>query len=135
MNIFHVKGERKAFLLMNGTKYKNSQLSIVGKNAVDCNESARSRSKKAVKMKQENGKVRHESGAHSDFISENGYLIAMNKDFTFTISSLCFDESYHPSDSTRITTNFANLARGESRQENLRNALKMVDNRFNALAH
>ncbi|EJL6400206.1 DUF1852 domain-containing protein, partial [Vibrio navarrensis] len=36
---------------------------------------------------------------------------------------------------TRITTNFANLARGEHRQENLRNALKMIDSRFNALAH
>lgn len=59
----------------------------------------------------------------------------MNKDFSFTIKSICLDENYHPSDNTRITTNFANLARGESRQENLRNALKMVDNSFNALAH
>ncbi|MFT8336407.1 MAG: DUF1852 domain-containing protein, partial [Acetobacter orientalis] len=33
------------------------------------------------------------------------------------------------------TTNFANLARGESRQENLRNVLRMIDNRFNDLAH
>ncbi|RYE57352.1 MAG: DUF1852 domain-containing protein, partial [Rhizobiaceae bacterium] len=40
-----------------------------------------------------------------------------------------------PADSTRITTNFANLARGESRQENLRNTLRMIDNRFNSLAH
>ncbi|WP_341521455.1 DUF1852 domain-containing protein [Pseudomonas sp. G.S.17] len=59
----------------------------------------------------------------------------MNDEFTFAIKSICFDENYHPSDSTRITTNFANLARGESRQENLRNTLKMIDNRFNALAH
>ncbi|MCK6262981.1 DUF1852 domain-containing protein [Vibrio sp. ZSDE26] len=59
----------------------------------------------------------------------------MNTDFTFTIKSLSLDENYHPSDSTRITTNFANLARGESRQDNLRNALKMIDNSFNALAH
>ncbi|MBB6521292.1 DUF1852 domain-containing protein [Pseudoteredinibacter isoporae] len=59
----------------------------------------------------------------------------MNNDFTFSIKSICFDENYHPSDSTRITTNFANLARGESRRENLRNALKMIDNSFNALAH
>lgn len=58
----------------------------------------------------------------------------MNKDFTFSIKSIRLDENYHPSDSTRITTNFANLARGESRQQNLRNALKMIDNRFNALA-
>lgn len=59
----------------------------------------------------------------------------MNKDFTFTIKSTCLDENYHPSGNTRITTNFANLARGENRQENLRNALKMIDNSFNALAH
>jgi len=59
----------------------------------------------------------------------------MNNDFTFTINNICLDENYHPSDNTRITTNFANLARGESRQENLRNALKMIDNRFNTLAH
>ncbi|MGF1696451.1 DUF1852 domain-containing protein [Vibrio lamellibrachiae] len=59
----------------------------------------------------------------------------MNKDFTFTVKSLSLDENYHPSDSTRITTNFANLARGVRRQENLRNALKMIDNSFNALAH
>ncbi|MBB4820652.1 hypothetical protein HNP29_004047 [Pseudomonas alcaligenes] len=59
----------------------------------------------------------------------------MNNDFTFAIKSIRFDEHYHPSENTRITTNFANLARGESRQENLRNALKMIDNRFNALAH
>ncbi|WP_166219395.1 DUF1852 domain-containing protein [Pseudomonas atagonensis] len=59
----------------------------------------------------------------------------MNKEFAFTIKSICFDEHYHPSENTRITTNFANLARGESRQENLRNTLKMIDNRFNALAH
>ncbi|BCQ62760.1 DUF1852 domain-containing protein [Pseudomonas protegens] len=59
----------------------------------------------------------------------------MNNDFTFTIKSICFDEDYHPSENTRITTNFANLARGKSRQENLRNTLRMIDNRFNALAH
>lgn len=59
----------------------------------------------------------------------------MNSHFTFSIKSACFDENYRPSDSTRITTNFANLARGERRQENLGNALRMIDNRFNALAH
>ena len=59
----------------------------------------------------------------------------MSNDFIFAINSIRFDEIYQPSDSTRITTNFANLARGESRQENLRNTLKMIDNRFNALAH
>ncbi|MGY2288214.1 DUF1852 domain-containing protein [Pseudomonas sp. SDO528_S397] len=59
----------------------------------------------------------------------------MSPSFTFTLKSICFDEHYHPSDNTRITTNFANLARGASRQENLRNTLSMIDNRFNALAH
>lgn len=59
----------------------------------------------------------------------------MNKSFTYTIKSIRFDENYSPSDSTRITTNFANLARGESRQQNLRNTLKMIDNRFNAMAN
>jgi hypothetical protein len=58
----------------------------------------------------------------------------MTKDFTFTIKSICLDENYHPAANTRITTNFANLARGSYRQANLRNALKMIDNRFNALA-
>jgi hypothetical protein len=59
----------------------------------------------------------------------------MNKNFTFTINNILLDEHYQPSDTTRITTNFANLARGESRQQNLRNALKMIDNSFNALAY
>lgn len=59
----------------------------------------------------------------------------MNKDFSFTIKNISFDENYHPSDNTRATTNFANLARGNSRQENLRNTLKMIDNSFNAMAH
>ncbi|KXJ61745.1 MAG: hypothetical protein AXW14_08255 [Alteromonas sp. Nap_26] len=59
----------------------------------------------------------------------------MNADFTFSINSIRFDENYHPSENTRITTNFANLARGEKRKDNLRNALKMINNRFNALAH
>lgn len=59
----------------------------------------------------------------------------MNTDFNYTIKSICFDENYQPLNSTRITTNFANLARGENRQENLRNALRMVDSRFNALAN
>ncbi|MCE0799507.1 DUF1852 domain-containing protein [Buttiauxella sp. A2-C1_F] len=59
----------------------------------------------------------------------------MNKQFEFIIKSLSFDENYNPSENTRITTNFANLARGSKRQENLRNALKMIDDRFNSLAH
>ncbi|MFJ3048192.1 DUF1852 domain-containing protein [Herbaspirillum chlorophenolicum] len=59
----------------------------------------------------------------------------MSKEFAFAIKSISFDEDYRPSDTTRITTNFANLARGQSRQENLRNTFRMIDNRFNALAH
>ena len=59
----------------------------------------------------------------------------MIKTFGFNIKRISFDEDYRPSENTRVTTNFANLARGENRQENLRNALKMIDNRFNALAH
>lgn len=41
----------------------------------------------------------------------------MNNDFTFTIKSSRFDEHYNPSENTRITTNFANLARGKNRQK------------------
>ncbi|MFT6472174.1 MAG: hypothetical protein ACJAZ4_002655 [Neptuniibacter pectenicola] len=59
----------------------------------------------------------------------------MNTDFTFTIKRIGFDKNYRPSNNTRITTNFANLARGERRQENLSNTLEMIDNRFNAMAH
>lgn len=59
----------------------------------------------------------------------------MSKDLIFEINSVGFDEHYQPSDNTRMTTNFANLARGESREQNLRSALMMIDNRFNALAH
>lgn len=61
--------------------------------------------------------------------------MTMDSTFTFAIRSIPFDEDYHPSENTRATTNFANLARGENRRENLRNALKMIDNRFNAMAH
>ena len=59
----------------------------------------------------------------------------MSQNFSFAIRTIPFDEDYIPAENTRITTNFANLARGESRKENLRNALAMIDNRFNALAH
>jgi len=59
----------------------------------------------------------------------------MDIDFTFTIKSTCLDEHYQPSKNTRATTNFANLARGRDSQDNLRKALKMIDNRFNALAN
>ncbi|MBU3994337.1 MAG: DUF1852 domain-containing protein [Actinobacteria bacterium] len=55
--------------------------------------------------------------------------------FTFSITTTRFDEHYSPSEHSRVTTNFANLARGEHRQQNLRNALMMIDQRFNSLAH
>jgi hypothetical protein len=58
----------------------------------------------------------------------------MANEFTFRITTTRFDEDYTPSDSSRATTNFANLARGEHRQQNLRNALTMIDRRFNDLA-
>ena len=58
----------------------------------------------------------------------------MTNEFEFTITRTRFDEDYQPSDHTRVTTNFANLARGKQRKANLRNALQMIDNRFNALA-
>ncbi len=59
----------------------------------------------------------------------------MNEEFNFSLKRTCFNENYHPADSTRLTTNFANLARGASRQQNLRNTLRMIDKRFNELAH
>ena len=59
---------------------------------------------------------------------------AMSKEFACSIKRIRFDENYQPADSTRLTTNFANLARGESREQNLRNTLRMINNRFNALA-
>lgn len=58
----------------------------------------------------------------------------MTNEFTFKISTTRFDEDYAPSENSRITTNFANLARGEHRHQNLRNALTMINRRFNDLA-
>ncbi|WP_432784531.1 hypothetical protein AAEX37_01492 [Oligella sp. MSHR50489EDL] len=58
----------------------------------------------------------------------------MSKEFEFHINSIRFDENYLPSSETRLTTNFANLARGEHRQQNLRNAINMINSRFNSLA-
>lgn len=59
----------------------------------------------------------------------------MSNTFNYSISTVHFDENYQPADSTRLTTNFANLARGEQRRQNLRKTLTMINNRFNALAH
>lgn len=53
----------------------------------------------------------------------------------FSIKRNFFNENYIPSINTRSTTNFANLARGENRKENLRNTIHMINNRFNSLAN
>ena len=57
----------------------------------------------------------------------------MTNDCVFSIGTTRFDEEYSPSSHSRNTTNFANLARGEDRQQNLRNAITMINNRFNDL--
>lgn len=59
----------------------------------------------------------------------------MNDGISFSLKRLRLDENYQPSVNTRMTTNFANLARGAQRKQNLGNALRMINNRFNALAH
>lgn len=58
----------------------------------------------------------------------------MTTDFSFSIRTTRFDEDYVPASGSRITTNFANLARGDGRRENLRRALTMIANRANELA-
>lgn len=58
----------------------------------------------------------------------------MNSRYDFKLLKTPFDENYRPSEQTRVTTNFANLARGDNRQNNLRNVLRMINNRFNSLA-
>ncbi|TNM59957.1 DUF1852 domain-containing protein [Streptomyces sp. NP160] len=58
----------------------------------------------------------------------------MANGFDFTITTTRFDEDYEPSSGSRATTNFANLARGPQRQQNLRRVLTMIDRRFNDLA-
>jgi len=66
---------------------------------------------------------------------ETGANTSSNQTFAYSIKKIRFDENYQPSDNTRITTNFANLARGKRRQANLRSALRMINRRFNALAN
>ena len=58
----------------------------------------------------------------------------MSDDFTYRITTTPFDENYSPSEDSRTTTNFANLARGEHRQLNLSAALAMMNDRINDLA-
>lgn len=54
--------------------------------------------------------------------------------FNFSIQRQRFDQHYIPAKTTRLTTNFANLARGDNREQNLHNALTMLNQRFNTLA-
>lgn len=58
----------------------------------------------------------------------------MADEIAFSITTTRFDEDYAPAETSRITTNFANLARGENRRQNLRTALGMIDRRLNELA-
>jgi len=75
-----------------------------------------------------------ETQSNPAFTSDFTDVDAADGGFHFVLKSISFDENYLPAANTRITTNFANLARGAGRQENLRNTLTMIDNRFNALA-
>ncbi|MGO3152642.1 MAG: putative oxygenase MesX [Galactobacter sp.] len=61
--------------------------------------------------------------------------IAATRELNFTVSTTAFTEDYSPSSTSRATTNFANLARGEDARENLRNVLEMINRRFNDLIH
>ncbi|WFF37845.1 DUF1852 domain-containing protein [Moraxella nasibovis] len=59
----------------------------------------------------------------------------MTTNFNCRVHTETFDENYEPASSTRLTTNFANLARGENRKQNLQKAIAMINNRFNDLAN
>lgn len=61
--------------------------------------------------------------------------ISMNANWIFHSSRTRFDADYAPAPHTRITTNFANLARGADRADNIRRTLAMMNQRLNALAH
>lgn len=76
----------------------------------------------------------HGHDRETDFRIPGQQIALMTNAFDYNITTTRFDEDYSPSESSRITTNFANLARGEHRQQNLRNALTMIQGRFNELA-
>ncbi|MGU3432510.1 putative oxygenase MesX [Actinomycetes bacterium M1A6_2h] len=59
----------------------------------------------------------------------------MTNDCVFSIDTTRFDENYTPSTTSRSTTNFANLARGERRRQNLHNVVTMMNTRLNELVH
>lgn len=79
--------------------------------------------------------IRREESWFSRLILRAAQHVRMRKELAYSIRSIRFDENYVPPDNTRATTNFANLARGDRRRDNLCNAFRMIDNRFNALAH
>jgi hypothetical protein len=58
----------------------------------------------------------------------------MNKDFAFTIKRSRFDAHYNPLKIRELQPT-SRIWPGENREENLRNTLTMIDNRFNALAY
>lgn len=64
-------------------------------------------------------------------LDRNKYLMSQ---FSFNIYRQRLDKHYIPAENTRLTTNFANLARGDNREQNLHNALTMLNRRFNTLA-
>lgn len=58
-----------------------------------------------------------------------------NPALSYSIRTITFDDDYQPAANTRLTTNFANLARGTGRKQNLRTALDMINQRFNSLVN
>lgn len=80
---------------------------------------------KSVVLKKSGTNEKHAIEHHQNTTKNN---------IVFVIKSNYFNENYIPSSNTRTTTNFANLARGANRQENLRNTIQMINNRFNSLA-
>lgn len=85
-------------------------------------------------MTRDNAKSLHLGATYANDRHSSDEAVSAKIDFTFSIESTLLDENYHPDKNTRLTTNFANLARGKNRRENLRNALLMLNNRFNNLS-
>src|SRR5690606_8947993 len=69
------------------------------------------------------------------YLRNLGHRIIMNKEFACSIKCIRFVVNYRLLDSIRRTINLAKLARGENRQENLRNTRAMINSRFIDLAH
>lgn len=75
------------------------------------------------------------TGVRSTFPASTPTIAATTQDLRFDITTTPFTTDYSPSTTSRATTNFANLARGEHARENLSNALEMINHRFNDLIH